>query len=83
MSASLPTAVASALDQSGKEPTTETGDASPRNINPVAVAAQDQVGLDYLYDDIEDFWKALDKKSDKFWKTYEKQLDEVKKKRRF
>ena len=47
MPASLPTAVASALHQSGKEPTTETGDASPRNINPVAVAAQDQVGLDY------------------------------------
>ena len=76
---SLPTAVASALDQSGKEPTMVTGDASPRNVNLVADAAQNQVGVDYYYDDIEDFWKALDKKSDEFWERYEKQLDEVKK----
>ena len=69
MAASLSTAVASALDQSGKEPTMAMGDASPRNINSVADAVQDQVGLDYFYYDTEDFWKALDKKSDEFWKT--------------
>ena len=56
-----------------------TYDASPRNVNPVADAVQDQVGVDYYDNDTEDFWKALVKKSDEFWKTYEKQLlDEVK-----
>ena len=79
MAVSLPTAVAGALDQSGKESTMATCDASPRNVNPVADAAQDQLGVDYYYDDTEDFWKALDKKSDEFWKMYEQKLDEVKK----
>ena len=46
-----------------------TYDASPRNVNPVADAVQDQVGVDYYDNDIEDFWKALVKKSDEFWKV--------------
>ena len=49
MAVSLPTAVAGALDQSGKESTMATCDASPRNVNPVADAAQDQLGVDYYY----------------------------------
>ena len=33
---------------------------------------------DYYYEDVEDFWRALDKRSDEFWKRCEQNLEQVK-----
>ena len=90
MAVSLPKADVSALVQSGNESTMATGGACPVTISSVADAAQDRVrdrshrtDVDYYYNDIEDFWRALNKRSDEFWKTFENFVDEVKKMCRF
>lgn len=64
-------------DVNGDVSTIAMGGSSPFNASPGCIEGGAQSTV--FYNDIEDFWRALDRKSEEFWKRYEDSIDDVKK----